>query len=599
LEYYDKSLKIMEEINDKQGIASSYNNIGIIYLNQGNYSKALEYYFNSLKIREELGDKQGIATSYNNIGNIYADQGNYSKALEHYFNSLKILEEIGNKQGIANSYNNIGNIYADQGNYSKALEHYFNSLKILEEISDKQGIASSYINIGIIYKDQGNYSKALEYLNKALEISKEIGDKEHISTSLNSIAQIYLNEKNYPKAKEYATNGLQIAKEIGNTLRIKDASQTLYETYKHLKQYKDAMEMFELYVQSKDTLNSKENRKALQTMELKYQYEKEQALKEKEHQKQLAIQQKEKERQKVVSYAVTAGLILVLIFSIVIYNRLQITRNQKKIIEEQKQLVEQQKKLVEEKNKEITDSIMYAKRIQDAILPSESKWQTLLPDSFVFYLPKDIVAGDFYWLEETEDYIFIAAADCTGHGVPGAMVSVVCSNALTKSVLEEKIYDTNKILNRTRELVLERFTGEDNIRDGMDICLIRITKKNPASIQFSGANRNLIVVHQGSVTEPKGDKQPIGRYDSMKEFTYHDLEIPKGAMLYLTTDGYADQFGGEKNKKIGSKKFRELIANIALLSCQEQKQHVKEFFLKWKQNQDQTDDITVIGIRTG
>jgi tetratricopeptide (TPR) repeat protein len=596
LEYYDKSLKIMEEINDKQGIASSYNNIGIIYYEQGNYSKALEYYFKSLKIQEEINDKQGIANSYNNIGLIYANQGNYSKALEHYFNSLKIREEIGDKQGIADSYNNIGLIYVNQGNYSKALEHYFNSLKIQEEIGDKQGIANSYSNIGSIYADQSDYSKALEYFSKGLEIDKEIGDQEFISASLSSIAQIYLNEKNYQKAKEYAINGLQIAKEIGNTLRIKEASQTLYETYKHLKQYKDALEMFELYVQTKDTLNSKENRKALQTMELKYQYEKEQAIKEKEHQKQLAIQQKEKERQKVISYAVTAGLILVLIFSIVIYNRLQITRNQKKIIEEQKQMVEQQKKLVEEKNKEITDSIVYAKRIQDAILPSDAKWQTLLPDSFVLYLPKDIIAGDFYWLEETEDYIFVAAADCTGHGVPGAMVSVVCSNALTKAVMEEKLTETDQILNKTRELVIEKLTSEDNIRDGMDICLIRINKERK-QIQYSGANRPLYVIKDGNIEEYKPDKQPIGRYEESKPFTKQEINLTAGTTLYLTTDGYADQFGGNKGKKIGNKAFKEKLLLLSEMNMEEQKQELQNFFTSWKGNEEQMDDVTVVGIR--
>ncbi|RME19481.1 MAG: serine/threonine-protein phosphatase, partial [Bacteroidetes bacterium] len=384
----------------------------------------------------------------------------------------------------------------------------------------------------------------------------------------------------------------------GNTLQIKEASQTLYETYKHLKQYKDALEMFELYVQTKDTLNSKENRKALQTMELKYQYEKEQAIKEQEHQKQLAIQQKEKERQKVISYAVTTGLILVLAFSIVIFNRLQITNKQKKIIEKQKQVVEEQKKLVEEKNKEITDSIVYAKRIQDAILPSDAKWQTLLPNSFVLYLPKDIIAGDFYWLEETEDYIFVAAADCTGHGVPGAMVSVVCSNALTKTVLEEKIYSTDKILHRTREIVVEKLSAsEKQIQDGMDVALIRISKKDRRTIQFSGANRPLFVLSQSGIQEIQGDKQPVGLYDNETPFTCTELFIQKGDELILFTDGFGDQFGGEKGKKLGSKRFRELVAGIAHLSCDEQKEYLKEFFTQWKRGEDQTDDITVIGIR--
>jgi serine phosphatase RsbU (regulator of sigma subunit) len=266
-------------------------------------------------------------------------------------------------------------------------------------------------------------------------------------------------------------------------------------------------------------------------------------------------------------------------------------------VEEQKQIVEEQKKIVEQKNKDILDSINYAKRIQNAILPSMVVWKQHLPDSFVLYLPKDVIAGDFYWMEVAVNYIYVAAADCTGHGIPGAMVSVVCANALTKAVLEEKLTETDQILNKTRELVIEKLTSEDNIRDGMDICLIRMDK-HTNQIQYSGANRPLYVIKDGTLEEYKPDKQPIGRYDDMNPFSKQEFLLQKGNMLFLTTDGYADQFGGEKGKKIGTRAFKDLMVKIsALPNCDEQKNELANYFHKWKGREEQMDDVTVIGIK--
>ncbi|GIV30298.1 MAG: hypothetical protein KatS3mg028_1364 [Bacteroidia bacterium] len=593
---YDKNKQIV--IKAKQLKARSAGNLGVIYHEQGNYAKALEYFFQSLKINEEIGNIKGKATNLGNIGNVYFAQGDYAKALEYYFQALKINNDIGDKRGQAINSGNIGNVYFSQYNYAEALKYYFLSLKILKEIGNKRSQATNLGNIGNVYFAQGDYAKALEYYFQALKINNDIGDKRGQAINSGNIGNVYLKLKQFNTAEQYLKQAEQYCSELGTIYFFKDISKSLSELYEHKKKFKDALDYYKEYTQVKDSLNNEENRKALQTMELKYQYEKEQALKEKEHQKQLAIQRKEKERQKVISYAIGSGLVLVLIFSLVIFNRLQITRKQKRIIEEQKQQVELQKQLVEQKNKEITDSITYAKRIQEAILPSESKWQALLPDSFVFYLPKDIVAGDFYWLEETDDYIFVAAADCTGHGVPGAMVSVVCSNALTKSVLEERIFDTDKILNRTKEIVTEKLSAsEKHIQDGMDVALVRISKKNRQQIQFSGANRPLLIVGREGMREIKGDKQPVGLDDRSGMFTAKEMELKPGEEIFMYTDGYSDQFGGEKGKKMGNRRFKEILQEIYSLTCQEQKAKISEYFTVWKQSGEQLDDVTVVGIK--
>ncbi|GAB4145187.1 MAG: hypothetical protein Fur0041_19890 [Bacteroidia bacterium] len=280
----------------------------------------------------------------------------------------------------------------------------------------------------------------------------------------------------------------------------------------------------------------------------------------------------------------------------------KILENQNVMLEEQVHErtaeIMQQKQIIEAKNKDIIDSITYAKHIQDAILPNEKTRKHLFPDSFVLYLPKDIVAGDFYWIEETEDHIFIAAADCTGHGVPGAMVSVVCSNALTKAVLEDKIHETAAILDKARSIVIEKLSkSEDNIRDGMDICLVRFSKKNRNDIQYSGANRPLWYIQNNELHEIKPDKQSIGYHEEMKPFTSSHLHLNSGNVLYMFTDGFADQFGGDEGKKFKTARLKEMLISISEVEMEDQKNQFRSTFEDWKGALEQVDDITIIGIR--
>ena len=266
-------------------------------------------------------------------------------------------------------------------------------------------------------------------------------------------------------------------------------------------------------------------------------------------------------------------------------------------VQERTLKLEEQKELVEEKNKDILDSINYAKRLQDAILPPLSSIRQYLPGSFLLYKPKDIVAGDFYWLEQVGDITFIAAADCTGHGVPGALVSVVCSNALNRTVKEFRITEPGKILDKVRELVVETFEkSENNVQDGMDISLCSIGTKTK-EVKWSGAYNSLWYVQNGQMHEVAADKQPIGKHDKPQPFHSHNLDLQKGDTLYLFTDGYADQFGGPKGKKFKYKKLQDLLLANAFKSMDEQKHVLESNLDDWKGNLEQVDDILVIGIR--
>jgi serine phosphatase RsbU (regulator of sigma subunit) len=305
-------------------------------------------------------------------------------------------------------------------------------------------------------------------------------------------------------------------------------------------------------------------------------------------------------------------IICVILFVVIVYAYIKYREHtllmEKKILEDrvlertaevvkQKEELEQQKEIIEEKNKDITDSINYAKRIQDAILPPIELIQQKLPNTFLLYKPKDIIAGDFYWMEEIDHIIFIAAADCTGHGVPGAMVSVVCSNALNSAVKEFGLRDTGKILDKTRELVLETFkkSGEE-IKDGMDISLLAVDATHQ-KIYWSGANNQLWYISNKTLHEIKANKQSIGKTDNPQPFTTHAIEFKKGDIYYLMTDGYPDQFGGPKGKKFKYKQLEEKLLAISDKSLNEQHKILKDTFAHWKGSLDQVDDVTLIGIK--
>jgi serine phosphatase RsbU (regulator of sigma subunit) len=269
---------------------------------------------------------------------------------------------------------------------------------------------------------------------------------------------------------------------------------------------------------------------------------------------------------------------------------------QKNIIELKEKETQKQKTIVEEKNREILDSIDYALRIQTAILPPQKIVKQYLENSFILYKPKDIVAGDFYWMESIEDIILFAACDCTGHGVPGAMVSVVCHNALNRAVREFDLRQPAAILDKTAEIVLENFSkSEEEIHDGMDISICAYNTKNK-TLEWAGANNSLLFIENGQLTETKADKQCIGYNDNIKPFTNHQFNLKQDTSIYLFTDGFADQFSGQPERKLTKSKFKELLVSIQNLPIQQQGTALDAFIANYKKETEQTDDILVIGV---
>ncbi len=341
----------------------------------------------------------------------------------------------------------------------------------------------------------------------------------------------------------------------------------------------------------RDSIRNKETKKEALRQSLKYEYEKELLIREKE-------QEKREEMQRIILYAIIAILILVVLFSVIIYNRLRITRKQSAEIS-------RQKSLVEKKNKEIIDSINYANRIQQALLKTEEYISEHLPPHFVLFLPKDIVSGDFYWSHEVDEYMYIAVSDCTGHGVPGAFMSMLGIAFLNEICAQGKHLSPAEILDRLRYKVIEELsqTGKEGAnKDGMDISLAKINLTTN-KIEWAGANNPLWIIRNKNGEEKKklevikGDKQPIGLYAAMKPFKNHFINLFKGDTIYLFSDGFADQFGGAKQRKFMVRNFKKTIIDIAGESLEKQKKLLKSTFYDWKGEHEQVDDVCVVGLR--
>jgi tetratricopeptide (TPR) repeat protein len=620
LMYYNKSLKIITEIGDDYGVAAALHNIGLVYKNQGDIPKALEYCSKSLKIREAIKDQQGIASSLNNIAIIYEDQGDASKALEYYNKSLEIKKAIDDKDGIATSYNNIGSFYKHQNDFKKALEYQTKGLKIREERGDKEGVANSLNNIGALYNSMKDVPKALEYTTKSLKIYQEIGDKDGISTSLVNLGSLYFKQQNYSKALNFTIKGMELSKEIGFPESIKIAAERLNAIYKITGNYKAALDNYELYIVMRDSITNQENKKASIKSQFKYEYDKKAAadsVKVAEEKKIVAVQLKQEKTQR---FALYGGLALVLVFAGFMFNRFRVTQKQKNIIElkeketqQQNEIITIQKHLVEEKHKEITDSINYAERIQRSFLATEKQLNENLSNYFVLFKPKDVVSGDFYWSAKLSNGNFaLATADSTGHGVPGAIMSLLNVTSLEKAI--EHYTNPADILNHTRQTIIERLKkdgSEEGGKDGMDcsllvfdftnkqlliaaannpVWIIRSNPSNEGARQLAGGDVELI--------EIKPDKMPVGKNDKQDQsFTTHTVELQKGDTIYTLTDGFPDQFGGDKGKKFMSKKLKELLLANVHLPIAQQKELLDSTFKNWVGNLEQVDDVTVIGIK--
>jgi serine phosphatase RsbU (regulator of sigma subunit)/Tfp pilus assembly protein PilF len=592
LYYYGRALNIFSSIDDKSGVSACYNNMGLVYRTIGNFSEALKNHYASLKIKEAIGDRNGIALSYNNIGVVLNAQKNYAEAIKNHLAALEIRKALGNKRGIASSYGNMGNVYQAQGNYAEALKNYEQTLKIEEEIGNKVGMTTALNNMGAAYYELGDYEQALQHNTDALRIAEEAGDLSSIAASSINTGNVLVKLKQPQAASEWLQKALEIGKEIGEVEVIKNSYEGLSQADSALGKYQDALHHYKMFISYRDSLVNEENTLKTVQLQMQYEYDKKDAIARAVQEKKDEVVRQEVQKQKLLRNSFVAGFALMLALAAVSYR--SYVRKRKDNL-----LIEKQKLLVEEKNKEITQSLQYAQHIQEAVLPSHKNIDTWLKDYFIFYKPKDIVSGDFYSFIPNQGKLLVAAADCTGHGVAGAFMSMIGTSLINQLVNEKNITTPAVILDELNEGIINALKQRQGFsNDGMDIALICLDYQKK-QLQFAGANRPLWLFRNHELLVVKPDKYPIGgmQVAHTTQFTNHVIELQTGDSCYLFSDGFADQFGGEQGKKLMSKRFKEYLMVMQHLPMDKQKEQLEQLFHSWKGACEQVDDVLVVGIK--
>jgi serine phosphatase RsbU (regulator of sigma subunit) len=594
IQYASDAAKIRMEAGDLKSAAGSLNNLAISYGNLGDYKQSLNYHFQSLALRESLQDKLGISVSYLNIGDSYNTQGKLDESEKFLMKALPLKIEVGDKEGEAYVYANLATIATTRKNYKEALVMHMKALKLREEMGDKQNINQTYDNIGANYLEQNKYDEALPYYLKALQSSKELGDKVNWIISDLGAGKCYEGKGSYQLAMTFYKEGLQLSEDINFKAGIRDALSYLSSVHERLNNYKDALYYQREFSKIKDSLLNEASAKQATELNTRYETDK----KEKEIlllTKDQQLKDKTLKQQRLVRIGLIIGMGLFLALSFLLFNRYRYKQRANLVLKKQKQEIS-------EKNMQITDSIDYAKTIQEAILPDEAKLQTFFEDYFILYRPKAIVSGDFYWVGKKDDKFICAVADCTGHGVPGAFMSLLGHNILENVLQRDTSINPGAILTTLNQDIVARFSkGKEqaSVKHGMDIAIISIDKATQ-QVEYAGARNSLYLVRDEILTEVKANKMSTGVVKAEKEvvqYTNHTLEVKKGDMIYLFSDGFPDQKGGPEKKKFYYQPFKELLTAISKLPSDQQKQQLNNVMQAWIGEGEQIDDILIMGIR--
>lgn len=583
LKYNFKSLEVYRSINDTTCLnyLNNLNNVATVYKQLGIYNKSLEYYLRALNISEKTNKNDIIIFLNNNIASIYNTKSEYDKAITYYTTAFNMAQK---SQDTLSNYPNIffgfGDIYFSKKELDKSLSYYKRFLNIGETIGDSSYMCSANIGIADVYKSQGKFDIAIKHLNQSLLFK----DDERNATAYLSLGQIYITQKNYKESSINLNKSLQLGKKIQFKEIICDTYKNLYRLDSCTNNCTKAIEHHKLYIAYRDSMYNLESEKKMVATELNYNFDKEKSL--------IKFQQEQKDiRNNMIITGVVILLLLITIICFIVY-RGYLNKNKAH------KLISYQKHLVDEKQKEILDNITYAKRIQSSIMPSNEYINRHTKENFVFYKPKDIVSGDFYWATDYNGEFYLVTADCTGHGVSGSMMSMLNISALNETVNHRRITDTGEILNEVRKEIIKALNpnGNEGVNDGMDCVLCKFDFRYK-TLQYSAANNSFYIIRNKEVITCKAQKMPVGLGIKKDLFITNKIQLQENDIVYMFTDGFPDQFGGEKNKKFNYKRFEELLLSICDRTMEEQKNAISVTFDYWKGHYEQTDDVLVIGVK--
>lgn len=629
IEYYTREIQIKESLNYPKGLAIAYYNFGNTFTSIGSYQQALEQYQRALKIFEEIQFSEGIANACNGIGMVYENlsqsdlatkenETNYNKSLDYYQRALALFKQMGLRDAEGRSTQNIANVYSrlatnkfveqfgEQwedslykikqrdilGAFSNSLEYYNQAIKILTETNNEAEIAKVNINLGSTYSWARDWTKADSYISKGLQLARKNNLQYEITAALYALGESQFRQRNLASAEANFIECAKLSSELGLKATLRFCYQKLSELYEQKDNTATAFFYYKMATKIKDELFSEKSQKIITEMQTKYETEK----KEQENKllkNEAELQESIIQRQKLMILGAIVGAILILMVALLMFKMFRDKQKANQILEEKNELITKQKQ-------EITDSIKYASRIQNAVLPSTALISSSIPEHFVLFMPRDIVSGDFYWMTKKNEKIVLVAADCTGHGVPGAFMSMLGVSFLYEIVNKENILQPSEILNRLRNHIKTTLcqTGKfDEQKDGMDISLSVIDKEE-MKLEWAGAYNPLYQIRNGELIEFKADKMPVAVHlNDHMSFTNHEVQIQPGDSFYMFSDGYADQFGGSDARKFMSKKFKELLVTIYDKPMEDQKNILQSAHFDWKGEHEQVDDILVVGFR--
>jgi len=519
---------------------------GSIFESFGDYEKSLSLWLEAYKISKEIRDTESEGESCSQLGLIYSRLSDFGKSLEYFKAGLKIREDLGDENAVASSLNRIGMVLRQQKKFEESLEYYFRSLEIRKKNNQISAIPWTHLGIASTYEDIKKFPESLDFYERNMTGS----DRRCTLQCLLGSGRVYSQTGEAEKAEDRLKESLKMAEDLKSFALIAEAHSALGAHYERSGKPDKALKSFKQFIEAREACQSSETRSRLSNIEVTH-----------------AIEKSEQEKE--------------------IYRLRHV---------ELKQAYD----LIEEKNRDITASISYASRIQHAMLPDPDEIKGLGEKCFILYIPRDIVSGDFYWFSRRDSKLFLVAGDCTGHGVPGALMSMLGISFLEEIVNRRGITMSGQILNELRKEVqhaLHQKGIRSEAKDGMDISLgVFDGAKN--TIQYSGAYNNLFLIRNGELNEYQADRMPIGIFDlSDNEFSSQEIPTYPGDLIYMFSDGYADQFGGPLHKKLKPSNLKALLVEIHKLPLHQQKQRLEKHFSEWKGDSDQIDDVLIIGYR--
>ncbi len=560
-------------------------------IDHGNYKNSTDHIIRVLEIAEKTRNKKLSGRAYNSLAEAYAYQDLYVQAKEYFTRAARIFEEINDQRSLAVVYMNLANIeYAlggKTGNLKPALTLYLKSAAIHRNRENVPQLISVLGNLSNTYIDMNEFEKAFFTLDTMQQLAEKSNNVAELTNVYYFRARAFSELGKFDESIKHFEAALELANKQGNQDMILEIYKYMSHTYDNAGNYKDAL----LYIKKsnalKDSIFQVENSRHLNEMATRFETAKKDL--------QLKNQNERIARQNIIVISSIALGVLLLLLLLLFFSRARIRQkaNDK---------LAKAYNLIEAKNKDITDSINYAKKIQSAILPDDQLVTKIFPESFIFFKPRDIVSGDFYWVAEKDNRRFFAVADCTGHGVPGSMMSMIGNALLNQFVLEKNISDPAEILNSMRSEIIRslRQSAESNkAKDGMDISLCVFDDDNKKKyLHFAGAHNSLYLVRNGELRIIKADRFPVAiSAGEIQPFTLQKIELLAGDMLFMTTDGFSDQFGGPAGKKFKFKQLKETLISIHSLPLNEQQLKLSGVFLEWQGDHEQVDDVCIAGIR--